>query len=292
MSHSHVSAATNLLHSRLLSKSSASSTSRSSKHTTTETLLFQLTNKNKENNTLKQNVSTNQEEQQQLLDVNQKLTAQLSLAHRQLGTMAEETRQLRQDTETSKILHTKKAEIAERRVVKLYKEKLKTLQEETNTSNSSYTTTVQDIQQHWNEARHQLAFEREIVATQFAKITLLEKTLEQNDLCIQAERNDYEKKCQSLTNIHDEQRASLVEIQQQFQQCRTLVANEQHCNIENVTKLQQLEKLINEKDQLLKKGKVRTIDNPTLFQKREKETFISFFLCVSIHLTLSDAGAM
>ena len=230
------------------------------KHTTTETLLFQLTQKNNEMSALKENMELIQSKRKQELHSityeKEQITEQLALAHRQLGDMAEQVRQLREDTATSKAIHAKKAQVAECRITKNAQAQVKVLELKMLSSKTQYDNTIQDIQEHWNGARHQLAFERELVATQRAKIISLEQTLEQSQRIVDAERSDYEKKCESLTHIHNEQRDSLEAIQSQFAQCRQLVDVEQHRNVDNLRRLEVLENKLGEKDETLKKERM------------------------------------
>ena len=165
------------------------------------------------------------------------MSAQLSLAHRQLGDMAEEVRKLRDDTETSKAIHQKKAQVQVKRAEAHANAAIEKMQAENAAVLSAQSKIIQDIQDHWNEARHQLAYEREIVSTQCAKIGVLEQTIEASTEKLAKERAEYEKKCCDLSHIHNEQRNSLVDIQRQFEQCRHLVLCEQEKNVSTTNML-------------------------------------------------------
>ena len=185
-------------------------------HTTTTPLRLQLLQRTNELDALQKTYRSTE--------------AQLSLAHRQLGDIATQTQRLQEETHTSKVLHIRKQKVAEQRIQAATQVERERLQHDVLVLQTQHAQELDELQVNWNEARHQLNFEREIVATQRTKIVALLQAVDDSGTSVAAERMEYETKCTRLAQIHDEQRLSLETMHSQFEQCRLRVHQEEHQN--------------------------------------------------------------
>ena len=167
--------------------------------------------------------------------------------------ISRQTQQLEHDTATSKKLHLRKSQVVEKRLQEQTRQTIEALRQQVCDLQTTQSDELDGVQNQWNEARHQLNFEREIVATQRTKIVSLLQTIEANEQTLTLERQEYEQKCTGLAHIQDEQRASLMAIYDKFEACRNNVLQEKKNNQQLLLVQEELKQQLVAKEQLLHK---------------------------------------